>query len=84
MSRDFQWVGKPVLRVDGVAKVTGEAVYTDDLRLPGMLVGKILRSPHAHARIRRIDTSRAEALVGVKAVVTGNRRAGSIWDPPRC
>jgi 4-hydroxybenzoyl-CoA reductase subunit alpha len=71
MSPDFQWIGKATPRIDGVAKVTGEAVYTDDLRLPGMLVGKILRSPHAHARIRGVDTSRAEALVGVKAVVTG-------------
>lgn len=71
MSRNFQWVGKQVLRVDGVAKVTGQARYTDDFHLPGMLVGKILRSPHAHARIRGIDTSRAEALAGVKAVVTG-------------
>ncbi|SPF36514.1 4-hydroxybenzoyl-CoA reductase subunit alpha [Syntrophobacter sp. SbD1] len=71
MSREFQWIGKPVLRIDGVAKVTGAAMYTDDMRLPGMLVGKILRSPHPHARIRRIDTSRAEALAGVKAVVTG-------------
>jgi 4-hydroxybenzoyl-CoA reductase subunit alpha len=71
MSRDFRWIGKPVLRVDGVAKVTGAARYTDDMQLPGMLVGKILRSPHAHARIRSIDTSRAEALPGVKAVVTG-------------
>ncbi len=71
MSKEFQWIGKPTLRYDGVAKVTGQAQYTDDLRLPGMLVGKILRSPHAHARIRSIDTSKAEALPGVKAVATG-------------
>ncbi len=71
MSREFQWIGKALPRVDGVAKLTGEARYTDDLQLPGMLVGKILRSPHAHARIRSIDTSRAEALEGVKAVATG-------------
>ncbi len=71
MSRDLQWVGKATLRVDGIAKVTGQALYTDDLRVPGTLVGKILRSPHAHARIVRIDTSRAEAMPGVKAVVTG-------------
>lgn len=71
MSRNFQCIGKPVLRIDGAAKVTGGALYTDDLRLPGTLVGKILRSPYPHARIRSIDTSRAEALAGVKAVVTG-------------
>ncbi|MDR3569583.1 MAG: molybdopterin-dependent oxidoreductase [Syntrophobacteraceae bacterium] len=71
MSKEFQWIGKPTLRYDGVARVTGHALYADDLRLPGMLVGKILRSPHAHARIRSIDTSRAEALPGVKAVATG-------------
>ena len=49
----------------------GGARYTDDIRLPGMLHGKILRSPHPHARIEAIDTSRAEALEGVHAVVTG-------------
>jgi 4-hydroxybenzoyl-CoA reductase alpha subunit len=57
--------------VDSWRKVTGQGPYTDDLKLPGMLVGKILRSPHAHARIRGIDTSRAAALPGVHAVVTG-------------
>ncbi|MGC8494129.1 MAG: molybdopterin cofactor-binding domain-containing protein [Syntrophobacteraceae bacterium] len=71
MSREFQWIGKPVQRYGGVERVTGRAQYTDDLRLPGMLVGKILRSPHAHARIRSIDTSKAEALPGVKAVAIG-------------
>ena len=71
MSREFQWIGKPTARYDGVARVTGHAQYADDMRLPGMLVGKILRSPHAHARIRSIDTSKAEALPGVKAVATG-------------
>ncbi len=57
--------------VDSVEKVTGAAKYTDDLRLPGMLVGKILHSPRPHARLRSIDTSAAERLAGVKAVVTG-------------
>jgi len=71
MSREFQWIGKPVQRYGGVERVTGRAQYTDDMRLPGMLVGKILRSPHAHARIRSIDTSKAEALPGVKAVAIG-------------
>ncbi len=57
--------------VDSAGKVTGAAKYTDDLLLPGMLVGKILHSPHAHAHIRSVDTSPAERLPGVKAVVTG-------------
>ncbi len=57
-------------------KATGEAKYTDDMVLPGMLYGKILRSPYPHARILDIDTSRAERLPGVKAVVTGRDTAG--------
>ena len=58
-------------KADAIAKATGGAVYADDVRLPRMLHGKILRSPHAHARIRSIDTSRAEAMKGVHAVVVG-------------
>lgn len=59
------------VKVDAVAQVTGAAKYTDDLQLPQMLYGKILRSPYAHARILSIDTSRAETLSGVVAVMTG-------------
>ena len=70
-SRELDLIGRGAPRVDGIAKVTGTALYADDLRLPRMLVGKILRSPHAHARVLSIDTSRAEALPGVKAVATG-------------
>ena len=66
----FKWVGTRPVRPDGVPKVTGVAQYGADLAMPGMLVGRVLRSPHAHARIRSIDTSKAEALPGVKAVVT--------------
>ena len=66
----FKWVGTRPVRPDGVPKVTGLAQYGADLAMPGMLVGHILRSPHAHARIRSIDTSKAAALPGVKAVVT--------------
>jgi 4-hydroxybenzoyl-CoA reductase subunit alpha len=66
-----QIVGKAVPLIDARGKVTGEAIYTDDLKLPGMLVGKILRSPLPHARIARIDSSRAAGLPGVRAVVTG-------------
>ena len=68
---DFRVVGKPLRKVDGLAKATGQAVYADDIQLPGMLHAKTLRSPHAHARIRSIDTSKALALEGVHAVITG-------------
>src|ERR1700744_1698242 len=63
-------VGTRPVRPDGVDKVTGRAVFAADTRAAGMLWGKILRSPHAHARIVKIDTSKAEALPGVRAVVT--------------
>lgn len=68
---DFTLIGRPQRKIEGLDKSTGRAVYTDDIRLPGMLHGKILRSPHPHARIVSIDTSRAEALEGVHGVVTG-------------
>ena len=64
-------VGTRPLRPDGVDKVTGRAKFGADLNLPNMLVGLVLRSPHAHARIKSIDTSKALALAGVKAVMTG-------------
>src|SRR3970282_1402603 len=67
---DFYVVGKSVARVDAFAKVTGEAVYSADVMLPGMLYGMAKRSFYPHARIVRIDTRRAEALPGVKAVIT--------------
>jgi CO/xanthine dehydrogenase Mo-binding subunit len=63
-------LGKRVIRPDAAAKVTGEAVYAEDVYLPGMLYGAILRSPHPHARILRINTKKAEKLAGVKAVIT--------------
>ncbi len=69
---DFKSVGSRPLRPDGVEKVTGRAKFGADLSAPGLLVGRFLRSPHAHARIRSIDTSKAAALPGVKAVVTGD------------
>lgn len=69
--KDFSVVGKPLPRVDGISKATGKAQYTDDFRLPGMLYGRILRSPYPHARIVNIDAGRAKKLSGVKAVVTG-------------
>ncbi|HEV2178108.1 MAG TPA: 4-hydroxybenzoyl-CoA reductase subunit alpha [Terriglobia bacterium] len=64
-------IGARIPMVDSVDKVTGLGLYTDDLTLPGTLVGRILHSPHAHARIRSIDTSAAERLPGVRAVATG-------------
>jgi len=67
----FHVVGKPQRKVDGLAKATGTALYTDDIVLPGMLHAKTLRSPHPHARITSIDTRRARALPGVHAVITG-------------
>ena len=66
----LKWVGTRQVRPDGVDKVTGRASFGADMYAPNMLHGKILRSPHAHARILSIDTSKAEALEGVKAVVT--------------
>ena len=66
----YKVVGTRPIRHDGADKVTGKAVYGTDLNLPGMLWGKVLRSPYAHARIKSIDTSRAEALPEVKAVAT--------------
>ena len=63
-------VGHNVPRIDSYERVTGKATYTRDVRLPGMLYARVLRSPHPHARIRSVDTSRAEALPGVRAVIT--------------
>jgi len=68
--RELKVVGTRPLRPDGVDKVTGRARYGADINLPGQLIGKVLRSPHAHARILSIDISLALALPGVKAVVT--------------
>ena len=65
-----KWIGTRPVRPDGVDKVTGRARFGADVHLPNMLVGKVLRSPHAHARLKSIDTSRARSLPGVKAVVT--------------
>ena len=69
-TRQFDVVGTRPIRHDGADKVTGRALYGADFYAAGLLFGKVLRSPHAHARIKSIDTSRAEALPGVSAVVT--------------
>jgi 4-hydroxybenzoyl-CoA reductase subunit alpha len=68
---NLQLIGKPQRKIEGLAKSTGRALYADDLALPGMLHGKILRSPYPHARIVAINATAAEALEGVHAVVTG-------------
>ena len=73
MSSDngYKVIGTRPIRHDGVDKVTGRAVYGGDTHLPGLLYGQVLRSPHAHAHIRSIDVSKAAALAGVRAIVTG-------------
>jgi putative selenate reductase molybdopterin-binding subunit len=82
-------VGQNLRKVDGVKLVTGRPAFTDDIHLPGMLCGKILPSPYAHARIARIDTTKAKALPGVHAVLTykdvprvPHTTAGQAWPEP--
>jgi xanthine dehydrogenase molybdenum-binding subunit len=70
MGEEYRILGKNIPRIDASLKVTGKAVYLHDIRLPGILECKILKSPYAHAKIRRIDTSKAEKLPGVKGVLT--------------
>ena len=67
---ELKIVGTRPLRPDGMDKVTGRAKFGADMHVPNMLIGKVLRSPHAHARIKSIDVSKAQALTGVKAVIT--------------
>ena len=74
----LQTVGHPTSRIDAEKRVTGAATYTGDLRLPGMLYARVLRSPHPHARIRHIDLARAQALPGVKAILT-RENCDVIW-----
>src|SRR5271167_1708843 len=68
---EYSVIGKSIAMVDAAGKTTGGGKYADDFTLPGMLVGKILHSPYPHALIKRIDTSRARALEGMIAIVTG-------------
>jgi putative selenate reductase molybdopterin-binding subunit len=89
MRNEHAVVGQNVRKVDGYKLVTGGAAFTDDIHLPGMLHGKILPSPYAHARIRRIDTRKAKALAGVHAVLTykdvprvPHTTAGQAWPEP--
>ena len=82
----FKNVGKRVPKLDAVDKVTGRSVYIQDLTVPGMLFGKILRSKYPHARIVNIDTSKAKKLLGVRAVITAEDvpeiRFGMMKDQP--
>jgi len=71
MTTEHTVIGRRHRKLDGASKATGRALYTADLSRPAMLHAKILRSPHAHARIRSVDASRARALAGVHAVITG-------------
>ena len=71
MSAEFRIIGQPRPQLEGPAKVTGEAVYTHDLDVPGMLYGAILRSPHPHAIIRSVDVSSALAMPDVVAAISG-------------
>jgi xanthine dehydrogenase molybdenum-binding subunit len=71
-------VGHPTPRIDALERVTGKATYTGDVKLPGMLYARVLRSPHPHASIRRIDVSKALALPGVKAVLT-HENCAVVW-----
>ena len=83
---ETRYVGKSVIRVDGLEKVTGRAVYGVDVDMPGMLYGAVVRSPYAHARIVDIDASGAWKAPGVKAVVVGRdvpyTFGGQIKDQP--
>ena len=68
----YSFVGKPIPKRDAPEKVAGSAAYIQDLKVPGMIYGKILYSTHPHAKIKNVDTSKAEKLLGVKAVLTGS------------
>lgn len=78
---EYSVIGKGFPQLDHVAKVRGEAKYVDDILLPNMLYGKVLRSTVPHAKILSVDTSKAEALPGVKAVVTGKDTTGMLYAP---
>jgi putative selenate reductase molybdopterin-binding subunit len=71
-------VGHSTPKIDAIERASGKAAYTGDIQLPGMLYARVLRSPHAHARIRKIDTSKAAALPGVKAVIT-HETCAVVW-----
>src|SRR5918992_165809 len=69
-TRDVRGIGVSVPRFDAPEKVTGRTLYVGDVKLPGLLQARLLRSPHAHARITRIDVAKAKALPGIRAILT--------------
>src|SRR5580704_671672 len=71
-------VGHPTSRIDALKRVTGGATYTGDIQLPGMLYARVLRCPHPHANIRKIDLSKAQALPGVKTILT-HENCDIVW-----
>ena len=75
-----RYLGKDTTRIEDATLLTGKAEFTDNVSFPGMLFAAILRSPHAHARIKRIDASKAEKLKGVVAIVTGDDARA--WSEP--
>ena len=79
MDKKYTVIGTRMTRTDSLAKVTGRATFTADLKLPRMLCAKVLRSPHPHAKILNIDTSKALRVPGVKAVVTAADAHGVKW-----
>src|SRR3972149_4659919 len=80
--QQYDVVGQPVPQIDFVEKVTGKLQFSGDISMPGVLHAKVLRSPHAHAKIVNIDTSAAEALPGVEAVITyKDCPEKERWDP---
>ena len=81
MSSEFSVIGTRQPKMDGFERVSGRAQFTSDISLPGMLYLKILRSPHPHARVVSIDTSKALALPGVKAVLTYKDMPAARWNP---
>ena len=90
MSQEYRYIGKPTERKDARDIVTGRSAYLGDLAVPNMLHARVLRSPHPHALITAVDTTRAAALPGVKAVLThadvpdwraGNPRYLRVLDP---
>ena len=77
-TKEYSSIGKSEFNVNAIAKVTGKAKYVTDLELPRMLFGKLKRSPYPHAKIISIDTSQAEAMPGVKAVIVGDEETSTV------